>query len=132
LDYRLRQDPRVTVRERVNIRYLESLPERVDLATIDVSFISLEKVIPAVAGLLKEEGRVLALVKPQFQARREEVGKRGVVRDPQVHAAVIGRLVAWAAARGLWLLGLTASPLLGPAGNKEFFILWQLRGAASR
>jgi 23S rRNA (cytidine1920-2'-O)/16S rRNA (cytidine1409-2'-O)-methyltransferase len=132
LDYRLRQDPRVAVRERVNIRYLESLPERADLATIDVSFISLEKVIPAVARLLKEEGRVLALVKPQFQARREEVGKRGVVRDPQVHAAVIGRMVAWAAARGLRLLGLAASPLLGPAGNKEFFILWQLRGAASQ
>jgi 23S rRNA (cytidine1920-2'-O)/16S rRNA (cytidine1409-2'-O)-methyltransferase len=132
LDYRLRQDPRVSVRERVNIRYLESLPERADLAAIDVSFISLTKVIPAMAGLLKEEGMVLALVKPQFQARREEVGKRGVVRDPQVHAAVIGRLVVWAAARGLRLLGLTTSPLLGPAGNREFFILWQLRGAASR
>jgi len=130
LDYRLRQDPRVTVRERVNIRYLESLPETADLATIDVSFISLEKVIPPVARLLKEEGRVLALIKPQFQARRQEVGKKGVVRDPQVHAAVIGRLVAWAAARNLRLLGLTTSPLLGPAGNKEFFVLWQLRGGA--
>ncbi len=129
---RLRRDPRVTVRERVNIRYLESLPERVDLATIDVSFISLEKVIPAVARLLKEERMVLALVKPQFQARREEVGKRGVVRDPQVHAAVIGRLIAWATAHGLRLLGLTTSPLLGPAGNKEFFVLWRLKGATTQ
>jgi len=132
LDYRLRQDPRVAVRERVNIRYLESLPEMTDLATIDVSFISLEKVIPPLARLLKEEGRVLALIKPQFQARRQEVGKKGVVRDPQVHAAVIGRIVAWASARGLRLLGLTTSPLLGPAGNKEFFVLWQLRGGAGR
>jgi 23S rRNA (cytidine1920-2'-O)/16S rRNA (cytidine1409-2'-O)-methyltransferase len=128
LDYRLRQDPRVDVREKVNIRYLESLPEEADLATIDVAFISLEKVIPAVANLLKEEALVLALLKPQFQARRDEVGKKGVVRDPQIHAAVIGRLVAWAAAHGLRLLGLTTSPLLGPAGNKEFFLLWRVEG----
>jgi 23S rRNA (cytidine1920-2'-O)/16S rRNA (cytidine1409-2'-O)-methyltransferase len=126
IDYRLRQDPRVSVLERVNIRYLESLPEKGDVATIDVSFISLEKVIPAVTKLLKAGGRIVALVKPQFQAKRQEVGKRGVVRDPQVHAAVLGRHVAWGAAQGLRLLGLAMSPLLGPAGNKEFFVLWSV------
>jgi 23S rRNA (cytidine1920-2'-O)/16S rRNA (cytidine1409-2'-O)-methyltransferase len=126
IDYRLRQDPRVSVLERVNIRYLESLPEEGDLATVDVSFISLEKVIPAVTRLLKPGGRVVALVKPQFEAKRREVGRKGVVRDPQVHAAVLGRHVAWGAGRGLRLLGLTASPLLGPAGNREFFVLWRL------
>ena len=123
LDWRLRRDPRVVVMEGVNVRYLESLPEKADLATIDVSFISLEKVIPPVASLLKEGARIVALVKPQFQARREEVRRGGVVRDPQVHAGVLGRLIAWCAGRRLRLLGLTTSPLLGPAGNKEFFLL---------
>ena len=123
LDWRLRQDPRVVVMERVNVRHLERLPEKGDLATIDVSFISLEKVVTPVVRLLRGDGRILALVKPQFQARREEVGKGGVVRDPQVHAAVLGRFIAWCAGRRLRLLGLTASPLLGPAGNREFFVL---------
>jgi 23S rRNA (cytidine1920-2'-O)/16S rRNA (cytidine1409-2'-O)-methyltransferase len=126
IDYRLRQDPRVSVLERVNIRYLASLPEKGDLATIDVSFISLEKVIPVVVGLLKAEGRIVALVKPQFQAKRSEVGKKGVVRETQVHAAVLGRLVAWGTAQRLKMLGLTTSPLRGPAGNKEFFVLWRM------
>ncbi len=126
IDYRLRQDPRVTVLERVNIRYLESLPEKGDLATIDVSFISLDKVIPAVTGLLKPGSLIMALVKPQFEARRREVGKKGVVRDPQVHAAVLGRHIVWAASQGLRLKGLVTSPLLGPAGNKEFFALWRI------
>ena len=130
IDYRLRQDARVSVLERVNIRYLESLPEKGDIATIDVSFISLERVMPAVMRLLKARGRVVALVKPQFEAKRREVGKRGVVRDPQVHAAVLGRHVAWGAGQGLRLLGLTTSPLLGPAGNKEFFVLWRLPEAS--
>ena len=132
LDYRLRQDERVRVMERTNARDLPPLPEACDLAVIDVSFIGLEKVIPAVERSLKPGGEIVCLVKPQFQARREEVGKRGVVRDPQVHAAVIGRVVAWAAGRGLRLLGLTTSPLVGPAGNKEFFLHLQLperRGA---
>lgn len=132
IDYRLRQDPRVSVVERVNIRYLESLPEKGDIATIDVSFISLEKVIPAVTKLLKAGGRIVALVKPQFEAKRHEVGKKGVVRDPQVHAAVLGRHVTWGAGRGLRLLGLMTSPLLGPAGNKEFFVLWRLPEATSQ
>ncbi len=127
LSYRLRQDPRVVVLERTNVRHLEELPGEVgapELATIDVSFIGLEKVVPVVAGLLRPGGRIVALVKPQFQARRREVGKGGVVKDPLVHAAVLGRVVAWAAEQGLRFGGLTTSPLRGPAGNKEFFVLW--------
>lgn len=123
LDWRLRQDPRVVVMEKVNVRHLESLPEKADLSTIDVSFISLEKVVPPIVSLLREGARVVALVKPQFEAQRKEVGKGGVVRDSQVHAAVLGRFIAWCAGRRLRLLGLTTSPLLGPAGNKEFFVL---------
>jgi 23S rRNA (cytidine1920-2'-O)/16S rRNA (cytidine1409-2'-O)-methyltransferase len=132
LDYRLRNDTRVVVLERTNVRELAELPlpagqagEKADLATIDVSFIGLEKVVPNVARLLRKGGRIVALVKPQFQARRSEVGKGGVVRDAQVHAKVLGRIVAWAAGQGLRFGGLTASPLLGPAGNKEFFVLWR-------
>ena len=124
LDYRLREDPSVTVLERTNIRELSGLPEAPDLATIDVSFIGLEKVLPSVVRLLRPAGRIIALVKPQFQARRSEVGKGGVVKDPLVHAPVLGRIIGWAAGAGLRFGGLTTSPLLGPAGNKEFFVLW--------
>ncbi len=123
LAYRLRQDERVVVLERTNIRHLTSLPERPDLATIDVSFISLEKVIPPVVRLLKPGAPIVALVKPQFEAARREVGKGGVVRDPLTHAAVLGRLARWTAKQGLRVRGLTTSPLRGPAGNKEFFLL---------
>ena len=126
LDYRLRQDERVVVMERTNVRDLAELPESPDLATIDVSFIGLEKVLPVVLRLLRPGGRIVALVKPQFQAARREVAKGGVVKDPLVHAAVLGRIVAWAADRGLRFGGLTLSPLRGPAGNKEFFVLWTL------
>jgi 23S rRNA (cytidine1920-2'-O)/16S rRNA (cytidine1409-2'-O)-methyltransferase len=122
LDYRLRQDERVVVMERTNARDLEPLPEQCDLAVFDLSFIGLEKVVPAVRRSLKPEGRLVVLLKPQFQARREEVGKKGVVKDPLVHAAVIGRFVAWAADNGLHLLGLTLSPVIGPAGNIEFLL----------
>ena len=128
LDYRLRQDPRVAVLERTNIRELAGLPEAPQLATIDVSFIGLEKVLPSVVRLLGPGRRIAALVKPQFQARRREVGKGGVVKDPLVHAAVLGRLVAWAADQGLRFSGLTLSPLRGPAGNKELFVLWTTPG----
>ena len=127
LDYLLRQDARVVVLERTNIRQLETLPEAPDMATVDVSFIGLEKVLPVVARLLKPGGYIVALVKPQFQARRNEVKKGGVVRDPLVHASVLGRIVAWAANEGLRFGGLTTSPLRGPAGNKEFFVLWRTR-----
>ena len=123
LDYRLRRDPRVVVMERVNARYLSSLPEEVDLATVDVSFIGLEAVLPAVARLLKAGAPIVALFKPQFQARKGEVGKGGVVRDPLLIATLIGRFVAWAVGHGFRIHGLTRSPLLGPAGNQELF-LW--------
>ena len=123
LDYRLRQDPRVVVMERVNARYLRSLPEEVDLATVDVTFIGLEMVLPAVARLLKPGALIVALFKPQFQARKREVAKGGVVRDPLLIATLIGRFVAWAVGYGFRIHGLTPSPLLGPAGNQEIFLL---------
>ncbi len=122
LAYRLRQDERVVVMERTNARDLAPLPQACEVAVIDVSFIGLEKVLPAVCRSLAPGATLVALLKPQFQARRNEVGKRGVVKDPLVHAAVIGRFVAWAADNGLRLRGLTASPLLGPAGNREFLL----------
>jgi 23S rRNA (cytidine1920-2'-O)/16S rRNA (cytidine1409-2'-O)-methyltransferase len=122
LDYKLRTDDRVVVMERTNARALEPLPEPCDLAVFDLSFIGLEKVIPAARRSLKPGGELVVLLKPQFQARREEVGKKGVVKDPLVHAAVVGRFVRWAADNGLRLLGLTLSPVIGPAGNREFLL----------
>ncbi len=126
LDYRLRQDKRVVVMERVNARYPVPLPEKVDLATMDLSFISVEKVIPSVAQLLNDGGYLLVLIKPQFEARRGEVGKGGIVRQPQVHARVLGRFIAWVVDHGFRLGGLVASPILGASGNKEFFVLLRL------
>ncbi len=126
LDYQLRQDPRVVVRERVNARYPINLPEMVDLATIDVSFISVTKVIPPVAGLLKQNGLLLSLIKPQFEAKRQEVGKGGVVKQPTVHARVLGRFITWAIEHGFRLGGLVASPITGASGNREFFVLLRL------
>lgn len=126
LDYRLRCDPRVVVMERVNARYPISLPEKVDLATMDLSFISVEKVIPSVAQLVNEDGYLLVLIKPQFEARRAEVGKGGIVKQPAVHARVLGRFIAWVVAHGFRLGGLVASPVLGASGNKEFFVWLRL------
>jgi len=126
LDYRLRQDKRVVVMERVNARYPISLPEKIDLATLDLSFISVEKVIPSVAELLKDDGYLVVLLKPQFEARRNEVGKGGIVRQPVVHARVLGRFIAWAVKNGFRLGGLVASPILGASGNREFFVLLRL------
>ena len=126
LDYRLRQDERVAVMERVNARYPISLPEKIDLATLDLSFISVEKVIPSVARLLKEDGYLLVLLKPQFEARRNEVGKGGIVRQPMVHARVLGRFIAWAVGKGFRVGGMVASPILGASGNMEFFVLLRL------
>ncbi|MFC2072924.1 TlyA family RNA methyltransferase [Chloroflexota bacterium] len=126
LDYRLRQDARVVVIERVNARYPITLPEKVDLVTIDVSFISVEKIIPPVAQLLKDRGYLLVLIKPQFEARREEVGKGGVIKQPAVHAMVLGRFIAWMIEHSFRLGGLVASPILGVSGNKEFFVLLRL------
>jgi len=129
---RLREDPRVHLLERTNIRTLtpERLPNRPDLAVIDVSFISLSLVLPPVLGLLAGPAEIVALVKPQFEAGRERVGKRGVVRDPAVHREVLAQAVAAAAGLGLGLLDATASPLLGPEGNREFLI--HLARAAGR
>jgi 23S rRNA (cytidine1920-2'-O)/16S rRNA (cytidine1409-2'-O)-methyltransferase len=123
LDYRLRQDERVVVMERVNARYSFTLPEHVDLATVDVSFISLEKVVPTVAKLVKAGGYLIVLVKPQFEAGKGQVSKGGLVKDPLVHASVLGRFISWAVDQGFRLGGLVASPVLGAEGNREFLIL---------
>ena len=126
LDYRLRQDARVVVREGVNARYPVTLPEKVDLVTIDVSFISVHKIIPNAILLLKDGGYLLVLIKPQFEAKRAEVGKGGVIREPLLHALVLGRFIAWLAERPFYLRGLVASPVLGASGNREFFVWLKL------
>lgn len=123
LDWKIRSDPRVVVMERTNIRYVtpEQLGEPLDLSVIDVSFISLKIVLPAVKALLKpDQGQVLCLIKPQFEAGREKVGKKGVVRDPETHREVLDSFVALARELGFTLLGLTYSPVKGPEGNIEF------------
>jgi 23S rRNA (cytidine1920-2'-O)/16S rRNA (cytidine1409-2'-O)-methyltransferase len=124
LAWKLQQDPRVAVLDRTNARYLEALAEPVDLATIDVSFISLRLILPAVSGWLRTGGHIVALIKPQFEAGRDQVGKGGVVRDPAVHRAVLQDILTWAAARDLALMGLIRSPITGPAGNVEFLGHW--------
>ena len=126
IDYRLRQDSRVVVMERVNARHPFHLPDEVDCITVDVSFISLTKVLPSVVKHLRAGGHIMALVKPQFEAGPNDVGRHGVVRDPRVHAAVIGRVCLWCIGHGWRLHGITASPILGNAGNREFFVLFQL------
>ena len=125
MSYRLRQDPRVVVMEKHNARFAFELPEPVDLLTIDVSFISLTLVIPSVVVHLRGGCYIMALVKPQFEAGRSEVGRGGVVRDPQVHARVLGRTLVWAVEQGLRVRNLCSSPVLGDAGNREFFLLLQ-------
>lgn len=120
LDLRLRDDPRVVVMERTNARYLEALPEPIDVVVIDVSFISLALIFPAVDRILAPDGVVVPLIKPQFEAGKQEVGKGGVVRDPKIHRKVLEKVVHDAAASGFQCGGLTASPLTGPAGNHEF------------
>lgn len=122
LAWRLRQDPRVTVLERVNIRQLEELPSPADLAVIDVSFISLRLVLPRVRELLSLPREVLALVKPQFEVGKGAVGKGGVVRDAEQHAQVLRELRHFASEAGYSVAGEMASPLLGAKGNREFFL----------
>jgi 23S rRNA (cytidine1920-2'-O)/16S rRNA (cytidine1409-2'-O)-methyltransferase len=116
----LRTDPRVVVLDRTNARYLERLPEPVDLVTIDVSFISLRLILPMAARLLRPAGICLPLIKPQFEAGPRDIGKGGVVRDPAVHRRVLGEVLAAARVAGFGARGLVASPLRGPAGNAEF------------
>lgn len=120
LDLRLRTDPRVVVMDRTNARHLESLAEPVDFVSIDASFISLSKLFPAVIAITRPDANVVALIKPQFEAGKNEVGKKGVVRDHMVHRRVLTEVIESAAGFGLSLHGLTASPLKGPAGNIEF------------
>lgn len=127
LAWKLRQDSRVVVLERQNIRYLppELIPEPIELGTVDASFISLKLVLPALLRFLDPAARIVALIKPQFEAGRALVGKGGVVRDPEVHAQVCETLCAFCESLGLHVLGVTASPILGPKGNKEFLLLAQ-------
>lgn len=127
LDYKLRIDPRVVVMEQVNAHYPFYLPEKVNLATVDVSFISVTKIIPNLIEHLIIPGYLIILLKPQFEARREEVGKGGVIKDPLVHARVLGRFVRWVVENDLRLLGLIPSPIPGAEGNKELFLLLRPR-----
>lgn len=124
LAWSLRQDPRVVVRERTNLRSVrpEDFPEPIELATLDLSFIGLEKVLPAVRALLSPEGEVLALVKPQFEVGPQGVGKGGVVRSPDLHLAALSLVARRAQAIGLFPVAAMASPILGPKGNVEFFL----------
>ncbi len=124
LDWSLRTDERVINMERTNIRNVTptDIGELIDLASIDVAFISLEKVLPAVKAMLKADGEVVALIKPQFEAGREKVGKKGVVRDARVHLEVIHRVVKIAREMGFITRGLTFSPVKGPEGNIEYLI----------
>ena len=125
LAWKLRQDRRVVVIERTNIRHMaaEAIPDPVDLVTIDVSFISLKIVVPAVTVFMGRGARILALIKPQFEVGKKQVGKGGVVRDATLHKEVIEVLSAFFQAKGLRSGGVLPSPILGPKGNREFFIL---------
>jgi 23S rRNA (cytidine1920-2'-O)/16S rRNA (cytidine1409-2'-O)-methyltransferase len=130
LDYRLRSDERVVVMERVNARYLESLPEPVGFVCVDVSFISLEHMLPVAERLLEPAGDLVTLIKPQFEAGREAVGRGGVVRDDRVRRAVVEQVVDLAAQHQFALQGLTTSPITGPAGNVEY-LAWFRRNAVA-
>jgi 23S rRNA (cytidine1920-2'-O)/16S rRNA (cytidine1409-2'-O)-methyltransferase len=129
LAWSLRNDARVVVLERVNARYLDSLPEPVSLIVSDVSFISMRLIYATAVGWLASAGEVVSLIKPQFEAGRTQVGKGGVVRDPEVHRCVLLSVLDAMGALGLDLRGLMVSPLLGPAGNVEFLGWWRLGDA---
>ena len=122
LAWKLRSDPRVVCLERTNARYLthEQVPDALDFASVDVSFISLKLILPPLNGLLKDGGHAACLVKPQFEAGREKVGKKGVVRDPAVHLEVLEHFLDHAGDAGFIVLGLTYSPIRGPEGNIEY------------
>lgn len=130
LDWKLRNDPRVVCMEKTNIRYVT--PEHIDEApafvSIDVSFISLTKVLGPVKALLQDDGQVVCLVKPQFEAGREKVGKKGVVREPEVHEEVINKVIDWAIGLGFEILHLDYSPIKGPEGNIEYLLHLQNHG----
>lgn len=124
LAWRLRQDPRVAVHEKTNARYLTDaiVTEPVDLIVCDASFIGLAKVLDTALGFAKPSGRLIALIKPQFEAERQEIGKGGVVRDPAVHARVCDAVAEWLGGRGWRVEGIVESPITGPEGNVEFLI----------
>ena len=122
LDWKLRNDPRVVCMERTNARYLthEEIPDELDFASIDVSFISLKLIFPALQGLLRDGGEIACLIKPQFEAGREKVGKKGVVRDPAVHLEVLENFLLHAKENGFTVIDVTYSPIRGPEGNIEY------------
>jgi 23S rRNA (cytidine1920-2'-O)/16S rRNA (cytidine1409-2'-O)-methyltransferase len=124
LAWKLRQDPRVIVHEQTNARSLDAsiIPEPVDIVVCDASFIGLAKVLEAPLKLARPGAKLIALIKPQFEAGREEVGKGGVVRDPAVHERVCAEAQAWAEAQGWKVLGVVPSPITGPEGNVEFLL----------
>ncbi len=133
LAWKLRQDPRVVVLERRNIRYLprDAIPEPIQIAVIDASFISLKLVIPAVASFLDPGSFLIALIKPQFEAGRSQVGKGGVVRDPQVHSEVCSSISEFCRSCGFEVIGMVPSPILGPKGNREFLMAAVYRQTAA-
>ncbi len=130
LDYTLRQDERVVVMERTNARHVEKLAEPVELVVMDASFISLRLLLPVIKGWLTPQAHVIMLIKPQFEAGKQDVSKGGVVRDPAVHQRILEEVLAFAAESGFSIQGLTQSPLKGPAGNIEF-LGWLGWGQAS-
>jgi 23S rRNA (cytidine1920-2'-O)/16S rRNA (cytidine1409-2'-O)-methyltransferase len=131
LAWSLRNDERVITMERTNARYLSALPEPIEVATVDVSFISLTLVLPRIRDWLAPGAPVIALIKPQFEAGRAQVGKGGVVRDSAVHRQVLQRILTWADQHGLPPEGLIASPITGPAGNVEFLTLLHKAGSSA-
>jgi len=122
LDYKLRQDDRVAVMERINARYQFTLPTKVDLLVVDVSFISVLKIIPSCLDHLKKSGTLIALIKPQFEARSEQVGKNGIVKSAYVHASVLSKVIVSFMKCGLRFKGLVPSVIKGHGGNQEFFV----------
>ena len=131
LAWSLRQDNRVVVMERTNVRYLDALPEPIDLATIDVSFISLRLILPKVLNWLTPAGRIIALIKPQFEAGPEDVGTGGIVRNPEVHRRVLGEILNFVPSINLYPQNLISSPITGSDGNKEFLVLLDRRADKS-
>ena len=133
LAWKLRNDPRVVNLEKTNVRYIteEIVPDPIDFVSVDVSFISLTKILEPVKALMREDAEIVALIKPQFEAGREKVGKKGVVREPETHLEVIDNVVAFVKEIGFTILGLTYSPIKGPEGNIEYLIYMKNREASS-
>lgn len=133
LAWKLRQDSRVVVLEKTNVRYLDErlVPDLCDFASADLSFISLTKVLTAISSRIRPLGQLVCLVKPQFEAGREKVGKKGVVREPEVHREVLKTITDWVSANGFQILGLTYSPVRGPEGNIEYLLYMEKNEASA-